>query len=132
MTIDTIFPKISSWTIGEIFGELIFCDGAATGSGKLFTNQLVKGLGTIFGLGWLQVFHTHPFRPKGKKIYILNNNYSSNFHAIRVDTIKVIQSVSMSGYIFTTVIKGTFLFLTMNILEALNLKMPSFLRYNEW
>ena len=35
-----------------------------------FTNQLVEGLGTIFG--WLHFSHTRPFWPKGKK-YILKN-----------------------------------------------------------
>ena len=35
-----------------------------------FTNQLVEGLGTIFG--WLHFSHTRTFWPKGKK-YILKN-----------------------------------------------------------
>ena len=37
---------------------------------KLFANQLVKGLGTIFD--WLDIFNRGTFWPKGKK-YILKN-----------------------------------------------------------
>ena len=37
---------------------------------KLFANQLVEALGTIFG--WLDIFNRRTFLPKGKK-YILKN-----------------------------------------------------------
>ena len=37
---------------------------------KLFANQLVEGLGTIFG--WVHIFNRRTFWPKGKK-YILKN-----------------------------------------------------------
>ena len=46
-----------------------FCAQFMSGK-KLCTNQVVEGLGTIFG--WVHISHGHHFWPKGKK-YILKN-----------------------------------------------------------
>ena len=55
----------------SIYSSSSCCFRARLLSGKFFfANQLVEGLGSIFG--WCPFSHTRPFWPKGKK-YILKN-----------------------------------------------------------